>query len=257
MRKLTIAISTVKAQRNAVIEKINTLSDVTKKKVKFLVISQLEDEYENALVDGIKIIKLTSKGLSKSRNVAIRETYTEWVWFQDDDFSINEIQLSSFLDSSLTSSIDIALIRIGSLENREKYYKNYGDYSKFTRLLSLKVSSIEIIAKVNFIKENKIEFDEKLGLGTELPCCEENKFMLDSFDKGANIYFCSKTICYHTTLPENRNVDYAKNLQAKGFFLKNFSFPLALILILKWAFTIKSKFNFLKNLKLLIKGFLS
>ncbi|MGI2072223.1 glycosyltransferase [Shewanella baltica] len=257
MRKLTIAISTVKAQRNAVIKKINALNDVTKKTVSFLVISQLEDEYENTFIDGIKIIKLTSKGLSKSRNVAIKETFTEWVWFQDDDFSINEIQLSSFLESSLTNNIDIALIRIGSLENCEKYYKNYVGYSKFTRLLSLKVSSIEIIAKVNFIKENTIAFDERLGLGTELPCCEENKFMLDSFDKGANIHFFSQTLCYHTTLPENRNVDYVKNLQAKGYFLKNFSIPIALILIFKWTFTIKSKFNFLKNLKLLTKGFFS
>lgn len=255
MNKLTIAISTVKVQRDVVIKKINSLSDATRKVVSFLVISQLEDEYENALIDGVKVIKLTNKGLSKSRNVAIKETCTEWVWFQDDDFSINEIQLSSFLESSLTNDTDIALIRIGSLENREKYYKNYVGYSKFTRLLSLKVSSIEIIAKVKFIKENTIEFDERLGLGTELPCCEENQFMLDSFDKGANIHFCNQTLCYHTTLPENRNLDYVKNLQAKGYFLKNFSIPIALVLIFKWTFTIKTKFNCFKNLKLLLKGF--
>ncbi|TMN66833.1 hypothetical protein CWB85_20105 [Pseudoalteromonas sp. S1727] len=257
MNKLTIAISTVKAQRNTVIKKISNLSELTKGRVNFLVVSQLEDECESKVTDDIKIIKLMNKGLSKSRNVAIKETETDWIWFQDDDFLINETQLLSFLDSFLIDDADIALIRIGSLEERGKYYKNYTEYSKFSRLLSLKVSSIEIIARVNFIRENKIEFNEKLGLGTALPCCEENQFMLDSFDKGANVYFSGQTLCYHTTLPENRNVDYAKNLQAKGFFLKNFSFPLALILILKWAFTIKSEFTFVKNLKLLLKGFFS
>ncbi|MGO2275497.1 glycosyltransferase [Pseudoalteromonas nigrifaciens] len=255
MNKLTIAISTIKVNRSTVIKKINALSDITKKTVHFLVISQLEDEDESYLTDDVQVIKSTSKGLSKSRNIAIKEVYTEWVWFQDDDFLIDEIQLLSFLDSLLNNYVDIALIRIGSLENSEKYYKNYVNYSKFTRLLSLKVSSIEIIAKVNFIKKNKIEFDEKLGLGTELPCCEENKFMLDSFDKGANVDFCTQTLCYHTTIPENRNVDYVKNLQAKGYFLKSLSNPIAFILIFKWTFTIKSKFNFLKNFKLLMKGF--
>lgn len=254
---LTVAISTVKNKKHHVLEKINLLNETSRKVLRFLVISQLENENASYLHDNVRVIQLTSKGLSKSRNVAIKETKTEWVWFQDDDFLINETQLLSFLDSFLIDDADITLIRIGSLEEREKYYKNYTEYSKFSRLLSLKVSSIEIIARVNFIRESKIEFNEKLGLGTELPCCEENQFMLDSFDKGANVYFSGQTLCYHTTLPENRNVDYAKNLQAKGFFLKNFSFPVALILILKWAFTIKSEFTFLQNLKLLIKGFFS
>jgi glycosyltransferase involved in cell wall biosynthesis len=255
LNKLTIAISTVNSKRNSVIKKINSLSDITKKSVSFLVISQLEDKCEDDILDNIRIIKLTSKGLSKSRNFAIKETSTEWVWFQDDDFVLNELELKNLIYSLSVTNIDIALIRIGSLENRQTYYKKYKDFSKFTRLLSLKVSSIEIIARVDFLRKNKITFNENLGLGTELACCEENQFMLNSFDAGANIHYLKNTLCYHTTLPENRNIDYTKNLKAKGYILKQFPLYISLPLILKWAFTINTGFVFFKNIKLLINGF--
>ncbi|WP_064435734.1 glycosyltransferase [Pseudoalteromonas neustonica] len=256
MRLLTVAISTVKSERDNVLEKINNLSGATKDLLDFLVVSQFEDEYQNSLIGDIRVVKLTGKGLSKSRNLAIQETSTEWIWFQDDDFSINENELSFLVSSLSNGDIDIALIRIGSLENSEKYYKNYVDYSKYTRLLSLKVSSIEIIARVSFIRDKEISFNEKLGLGTELPCCEENQFMLDSFDRGANINFLNRTLCYHTTLAENRKIDYVKNLKAKGYFLRRLPAYISLLLIFKWAFTLNTNFSFFQNIKLLTNGFL-
>jgi glycosyltransferase involved in cell wall biosynthesis len=256
LKLLTVAISTVKSERDNVLIKINNLSVETKNFLDFLVISQFEDEYENSLVGDVRVVKLKSKGLSKSRNVAIKETSTEWVWFQDDDFSINESELFFLVSCLSKGAIDIALIRIGSLENNDKYYKNYIDYSKYTRLLSLKVSSIEIIARVSFIRDKEIFFDEKLGLGTELPCCEENQFMLDSFDRGGSIKFLNRTLCYHTTLAENRKIDYVQNLKAKGYFLRGLPFYISLLLIIRWSFTLNTKLNFFQNFKLLTKGYL-
>lgn len=256
MRLLTLAISTVKSERDSVLEKIKNLSDATKELLDFLVISQFESEYQNCLIEGIKVVKLTGKGLSKSRNYAIKEVSTEWVWFQDDDFVLNEKELPFLVSSLAKADFDIALIRIGSLENSSKYYKNYIDYSKYTRLLSLKVSSIEIIARVKFTREKEILFNEMLGLGTELPCCEENQFMLDSFDRGGAIVFLNRILCYHTTLAENRNIDYTKNLKAKGYFLQNLPTYISLPLMFKWAFTLNTNLGFLQNIKLLTNGFL-
>ncbi|MEO3682798.1 glycosyltransferase [Shewanella vesiculosa] len=255
MNVLTVAISTVKQERERVINNINSLSPSSKKLLNFLVISQFEDEYECTKINNISVIKLTGKGLSKSRNAAVEAVQTDWIWFQDDDFSFNESELDFLVESLLTKEMDIGLIRVGSLENRSSYYKKYISYSKFMRLLSLKVSSIEIIAKVNFLKEKKIKFDNNLGLGTDLPCCEENKFMLDCFDRGARIFFLKKVLCYHTTLAENRRIDYVKNLQAKGYFLKSFPIYIGLILMLKWSLSIKSDFGFFKNFQLIFKGF--
>lgn len=59
---------------------------------------------------------------------------------------------------------------------------------KLSRLEVLKVSSLQISFKKKSIEDKNIRFDTKLGAGSGNGAGEENKFLLDAYDNGLQIY---------------------------------------------------------------------
>lgn len=256
MSFLTIGISTVKNNLSTLLGRLDDYLDILPIDVSFLVVSQ--GYSSNAVLEynsRIKIIESKTLGLSKNRNIVIENTKTDWLWIQDDDFRLCESELIRMLDFIRKSSCDIIFTKIISLEDNDKHYKNYKFHQKHLRLNALKISSIEIVIRKSFINKNKILFSNEFGLGTNLPCCEENIFILDCFDKTDNVCYSDFSCCYHTTLDENRNIDYSKNYYAKGVFLKKLPFYISILLILRWSF-LSSRLNKFKALKFLSLGYI-
>ena len=56
-----------------------------------------------------------------------------------------------------------------SNSSKEKPYKKYKNLHKLNKINLLKISSIEIVAKTSFVKENNIRFNENFGLGSKIP----------------------------------------------------------------------------------------
>ncbi|MGO2342740.1 MULTISPECIES: glycosyltransferase [Bacteria] len=252
---LTIAIATLSRNLNPTMDKVKELAKIFDS-VNFFIVSQGESINEKQVHDNVTILKSTTIGLSKSRNIAIDHVSDGFLWFQDDDISLNYSVIDDMCLELLKVNSDVFFVRIGSLEDTSRHYKSYKHYNSFFNYFNfLKVSSIEIVVKVSFIKSNCIYFDEGFGLGTDLPCCEENKFILDCLKNDCAIYYSSLTTCYHTTLLETRNIDYKKNLFAKGCFLRCLPLFVAIPIMLRWAFIIPSSFGFFSNLMLLLKGF--
>ncbi|MBB1400964.1 glycosyltransferase [Pseudoalteromonas sp. SG45-1] len=253
---LTIAISTMMNNYNKTMERLIKVAN-SFPNINFLIISQNENSNSQyKYLENLKVIKSDSIGLSRSRNIALDIINKGWLWFQDDDFEFDESGLKRLTNELSHCKDDIFLTRIGSLENKEKMYKSYGHYERHSLLNSVKASSIEIIVNTSFIEQHRISFDIRFGLGTDLPCCEENKFLLDSFRCKAVVCYSSYVTCYHTTILENRNVDYSKNLIAKGFFLNFLPIYISLPLMLRWSLKIKTNLSSLSNFKLLCIGYL-
>ena len=234
---LTIAVSTVSDNFDDLMSYIIDVQNRLPEGVIFLVVSQLENSDSYECIDGIDVFKTSDKGLSKSRNLAVRKCNSEWLWFQDDDISIVTDKMESFVEFLRGYGGDVSLVKVASLEEPSQDFKDYKRYRVNKYFLPFRVSSIEIVVRLAFIKKANVWFDENLGLGTDLPSCEENLFFYDLVvrNKSRHIFY-DKAICLHTKEHIIRNIDYGGRYRARGYLLGNIGYINALFLMTWWAF---------------------
>ncbi len=124
------------------------------------------------------------RGLSRSRNMAIKNTDADICLIADNDEIFDDDCREKILESY--RNIPDADIIIFNLHNKTTKLKN--KIYKLQRLEMLRVCSLQITFKRSAIVDNNISFDIKLGAGTGNGAGEENKFLLDCYDKGLKIY---------------------------------------------------------------------
>lgn len=254
---LTIGISTVNKNYSDLLERLNNILAELPPTIDILIVNQ-NDLYESieSLSSRVSVIYSKSKGLSKSRNLLLQNCGSRWLWIQDDDLEIDVPNFKKLLLSLEGELGNLILGQVGSLENRTKKYKDYSFHNQHKVLNALKISSIEIIVNCEFIRESGVRFNENLGLGSPLPCCEENLFIWDCFNVTNDIRYESSTLCYHTTLLENRNIDIEKNTVAKGFFLSFLPLYYSVPIFIRWTFKFTGQQSLYSTVKSLLKGIL-
>ncbi|HDR8072374.1 TPA: glycosyltransferase [Bacillus cereus] len=207
------------------------------------------EKYKNSF---FKVFYVNFKGLSKSRNFAMKYVTGSWVMFSDDDCwypkgslhcAINYIQDKPIVISSIYDPV------------LKKSYKRYPLHKKiYTMKEIFKISSIEIIINIEKIPKKHLHFDESFGLGAEYPTGEETTLIFDLWKKGfQKIYFNPEIIVFHLKKDiKPSQLDY----YSKGaFFARNFtkltSRMLGLLFILK-----KNMFsrNTIMNILNIMKG---
>ena len=251
---LTIGISTMKSKESELISYCEQVH-ATFPTIKFLIVSQGHSVNYSRNYNWGKIIYCEIKGLSNSRNIVLENAETDWLWFQDDDIHLNFVSIPLLLNELKVSCKDMHFIKVGSLENPLLMYKNYSFHKKCIKLNALKISSIEILLRPKVVKKLGVKFDSKLGLGTEMPSCEENKFIYDLFSKGVTYNFSNLVTCFHTTDEGNRSIDHEARYKAKGYFLKrSIPFCLGFLLALKWIFVSKNKVSLFKRFSSILNG---
>lgn len=240
---LTLAFSTVHEKLTNLVNYLTGLKFPGD--IKILIINQCIDTPDGFIFtppkvdDNIFTIKtFYEKGISKSRNRAIEHCKTDYIWFLDDDVKFVLSELASLNDMLKDNLNDLCIVKIGSLENNHEYYKNYSKrtYGIINREIELlRISSIEIIAKHAFLVGKEIKFDERLGLGTKYPCCEENNFLIDCFENGAQISNIDITPILHTTKREHRLTVNVGHYFARGYTASRFNVILKWLLIIRWS----------------------
>lgn len=226
-------------------------------KCKYLVINQLinKDDSDYKLSN---VFSFKEKGLSKSRNKALELCDSDIALISDDDVvyvdNIEEILEMAFKENQ---DVDIITFQIKTPDGNF-FKENYKKFKFFHNMRTImQVSSIEIAFRVKSIKENKIKFDEKFGLGTNYPTGEEAIFLYDAMKKGLKIIYLPTPIVYH---PKESSGGMFKNnptlIKAKGAMLyRIFGFKSYLISIL---FTYKkykiSNYSFLGFFRYMLFG---
>jgi len=253
---LTIGISTVAASLEQLILYIQDNIYKIDPRVNFLICSQKENEVTTIRVsERIKVLKTNESGLSRSRNTLLNESQSKWLWIQDDDMKIELEALQELIEILLISNDDIVFVKVKSLENNDKFYKNYAFHKSHKLTNSLKISSIEIIVRREFVEHNNIKFDTNLGLGTDLPCGEENKFVLNLFQSHAKVRYLDLAICFHTTQLESREIDHKGRFSARGYLLCSYPFYISLPLMIRWAINIPADLSFHNKIILMLKTY--
>ncbi len=250
---LTIGFSTLERNFELFAQRLKRMAQIVEKagglgKIDILVVIQGAQFNGSSEQDGIRFVHSTTYGLSRSRNIVIDESKSEYVWFLDDDVFFSESQIVYLLESIAFSTQDIVLGQI-RCSDAQGLYKNYNKRSR-SAFWMLKCSSIEIIVKRSFVNLEKIRFNTEIGLGTKFPSGEENIFLLDCSEKNASKLFLENDIVSHPCLDVTRNDFRNKTLRERmyvqGFITKRLGLFKGFLVFAFWSFKFSLRYASIK-----------
>ena len=186
-----------------------------------LIVNQTE---ENKLLvsdfPSIRVINSFEKGLSKSRNLALKNTIGKIVLIADDDviymndFDTKIIQAYNQYDNKAVISFCI------EKPNGLLFKKYSPNAKKNLSLMELfNVLSIEISLNKLILDKLGITFDENFGLGSEFQMGEEAVFLSDIKNKNQQIAFVPSIIVIHSEISSTEKIDFSKRYYVQGAFL--------------------------------------
>ncbi len=140
----------------------------------------------------IKIINTCERGLSRSRNMAIRNSSGDICLLCDDDEVMVDGYEKIILDAYKTNTkADVMLFDV-QYEGTNKLLTVPAGKLSFRRILS--AHSVQMSFNRQKIKESGVIFDNKMGAGSGNGGGEEIKFLLDLYKKRTRIYSSNNII---------------------------------------------------------------
>lgn len=183
---LEVLISCMHQKDASIIQRTNIQSDV-------LVINQCDEnkieefDFKNKKGENChaRIIYTKERGLSKSRNMAIRYAKGDICLICDDDEVLSNTYKEDIINAFVQySNYDIIVFRVNY--SKKKYPSKK---LKIGYIRALKVSSVQIAFKRKKIIEKNICFNEKMGAGTGNGSGEENRFLYDCLNAHLQILY--------------------------------------------------------------------
>lgn len=158
-----------------------------------LIVNQCDQEssWEEMTPHGqVRMLSTTQRGLTKSRNMAIRHSQADVCLLCDDD-EIFEPEYEQAILSAY-EQLPQADVIIFKMKNRPASFDDRIQRLCFPK--TMKVSSWQISFRQEALKKANVFFDEHLGAGTGNGGEEELKFLLDCQRAGLKIYYVPQVI---------------------------------------------------------------
>lgn len=179
---MQVLVSTMHQNNNFLVKKMNIKTDA-------IIVNQCDTEKIEFFLDKrVQWINTKTRGLSISRNAALKKANDKLCLFADDDLvyvdNYEKIIEKQFL---INPEVDIITFQVEGIEKKFKNYKNR--IKKLNYLGIMKVSSVEIAIRLDSIKKYNIEFNEKFGSGSLFSMGEENIFLKKCLDKNLKILY--------------------------------------------------------------------
>ena len=161
-------------------------------KTNILMINQCDVECEEILMkDGyfIKMLSCKERGLSRSRNMALRNAEAEICLIADDDMLYEE-DVEQRIVKAFMENPNYDLIAFYVERSKSFNEKKIGTKHEISKRDSLGLMSVQIAFRKDAIINNGITFDENFGAGSGTYICgEENIFLFDCMEKGLKILY--------------------------------------------------------------------
>lgn len=202
----------------------------------------------------INYIHTNSKGVTISRNIAIDNCHTKYIWFMDDDIKLLNINMDEF-HMMFTSCEVVKTIRVLN-ENflPRKIYPKTNSYLNKRSIIA--VGTIEIIADVTFLKSFNIYFPSDMGAGSNNPVGDEAVFLSAIIDNGGKIKHYAMNALMHPDDSSGKVLNPVM-LRSKGLMIRRLFGAKYFIIIFYLSLKLKTKeINFFSSLFYLFKGFL-
>ena len=189
--KLIVLISCMHEKDHSIIERSNVQTDV-------VVVNQCDkdsvDEFDFKNKQGenchAKFINTTERGLSRSRNMALLNSWGDVCYICDDDEILQDdyenIIMKAYCNYPQMSIITFSLIR--------KNYNYPTEIKKMGIKEILRTSSVQTTFNRNEIIKREIFFDIKMGSGSGNGGGEENKFLMDCKRHGLKMLYIPNVI---------------------------------------------------------------
>lgn len=185
---LQVLVSTQNLQNDEQVDKLLKNMKVTSN---YLIVNQRPDNQYN--IKNSNVITKLEKGLSKSRNIAIKEANEDIVLLADDDITYTENYKEIILQAyKKYKKADIICFYVESTNKKRKTKRMLTGNIGFIK--AMKIVSFEISFKRKSIIDNNISFNEKFGAGTPLNRGEEQIFLYNALKKNLKIIFVNKKI---------------------------------------------------------------
>lgn len=168
----------------------------------------------------VRVINSFEKGLSRSRNLALKNAIGKIVLITDDD----EIFKEGFDTLMVNSYNDFpkALVISFQVENSEgNLFRKYSKKTKCTpNMLNLfNVFSSEISINKIIYDAQQVEFDTDFGLGGKFSMGEEAIFLMDLKSRKQQIVFEPKVLAINPTITTTDKLDFSERYYIQGAFL--------------------------------------
>jgi glycosyltransferase involved in cell wall biosynthesis len=199
-----------------------------------LIINQSKSHTLSSAFENIRVINDINYGLSRSRNLAMKESNCDLLWLLDDDCVIPKEAVQSIVAAH--SEHEVAIITFQTTGSEGKLVRSYeAEPNMLSRKQIKKVLSPEITLKRSAVLENDLRYDERFGLGAQFQDSENYLFLLDALDKKLEVLFIPETIVLHNALTSSD--DYASNriIYARGALTRKLKFSTAIFYQWKYA----------------------
>ena len=163
-----------------------------------LVVNQSKRHKIQSDFSNITVINDSKYGLSRSRNIALKNAIAKYVWILDDDVVIlkdaMEIILKAVGKNPSYAAWTFKIITPDSIAKRN-YASN--SFSYRPKDLQRGPSSIEIVLDREQLLRENIWFNEHFGLGTQFPMGEEGILFKSLLQNGKKAIFIPEYIVEH------------------------------------------------------------
>ena len=230
-----LLISTMHQQDYSLLDKMNIHSDA-------VLINQCDVNDEKVFTHkGHRVlwINTTERGLSRSRNMALRNATADICMIADDDMEYRSNYVDIVRSAFKENDADIIGFQVAGIEKEYKQYAS--EERRISYLNSMKMSSVELAFRRNSLIEKNIWFDELIGAGTEFLMGEENALLFDCLRKKLNIYYVPQIIAdLHIGNSTWFNGTNERYFIGKGAAFAAMNTPFTTLLILQFAIRKKS-----------------
>lgn len=180
-----------------------------------LIIHQSKTSELTSSIENIRVINDNRFGLSRSRNLALRESQKEILWLMDDDCIIYGNATEKITEAH--SAQGLAVITFRTLSPAGRHLRSYKSaVVSLSRKQIKKVLSPEITLKRSAVLKNNLTFDERFGLGASFQDSENYLFLLDAMDQGIDVLFVPETVVSHDALTSSDEAATDRVVYARG-----------------------------------------
>jgi GT2 family glycosyltransferase len=222
-----------------------------------LIVNQTNEN--NLLVSdfpSVRVINSFEKGLSKSRNLALKKAFGKIVLIADDDviykrdFDIKIVQ--AYNQHKNKAVISFCIEKPNGL-----LFKKYLPSAKMNlSLIELfNILSVEISINKSIFDGLGVSFDENFGLGSSFEMGEEAVFLSDIKKLNQQIAFVPSVIALHPEISSTDKFDFAQRYYIQGAFLyRVLKVDYFMGLVTKLFFDLKHKKLKLNQISIAIKN---
>lgn len=218
-----------------------------------LIVNQSKSSQLKSNFDNIRILNDANYGLSRSRNLAIKNAKGKLLWILDDDCVIVKDAVEKIVIAHSVNEHAIITFQTVSFKN-----ELIRDYSNCSGLLAhrqiKKVLSPEITIKKSAVVESGLMFNIRFGLGAQFQDGENYVLLLDAIKKGMQIFFVPEKIIFHKELTSSDEVDSNRIIYARGAIAARRNPSTAQFYQWKYAFFLWRK-GYIQNFNELVKKF--